>query len=224
MKYLSQEKKEQSKQIDQNKKLTTDVARLQILVKKQRQLLSELKPEKMRYLRNKSIHLQELHSAKALQDRHDKLKKEHGELKQRACTEKQTIQRSLSLRRVKAKLQKLQAEHSALQDHAQTEPDDWQQPQLRCRQNIRFNDIVHFVHLCRLSSNTVDNCYEPLSAWCHSDADVKNKIWTVCNLLIHKNKIKLKLRFSFARFIQCSQQENETQFFLLIPFIPKPFL
>ena len=124
MKHLSQEKKEQSKQIDQNKKLSTDVARLQILVKKQRQLF-ELKPEKMRYLRNKSIHLQEqLRSAKALQDRHDKLKKEHGELKQRACIEKQTIQRSLSLRRVKAKLQKLQAEHSALQDHAQTEPDD----------------------------------------------------------------------------------------------------
>ena len=121
MKHLSQEKKEQSKQIDQNKKLTTDVARLQILVKKQRQLLSELKPEKMRYLRNKSIHLQEqLRSAKALQDRHDKLKKEHGELKQ--TIEKQTSQRSL--RRVNAKLQKLQAEHSALQDHAQTEPDD----------------------------------------------------------------------------------------------------
>jgi len=108
---LSQEKKEQSKQTDQNKKLATDVARLQILVKKQRQLLSELKPEKMWYLGNKSIHLQEqLHSAKAFQDRHDKLKKEHGELKQRACSEKQTIQRSLTLRRVKAKLQKLQAE------------------------------------------------------------------------------------------------------------------
>ena len=136
MKHLSQEKKEQSKQIDQNKKLSTDVARLQILVKKQRQLF-ELKPEKMRYLRNKSIHLQEqLRSAKALQDRHDKLKKEHGELKQ--TIEKQTSQRSL--RRVNAKLQKLQAEHSALQDHVQTEPEDRQQPQLRCRQNFCFND------------------------------------------------------------------------------------
>ena len=67
VKDFSQEKKEQSKQIDQNKKLPTDVARLKILVKKQRQLLSELKPEKMWYLGNKSIHLPELRSAKALQ-------------------------------------------------------------------------------------------------------------------------------------------------------------
>ena len=72
----------------------------------------------MWYLRNKNIHLREqLHSAKALQDRHNKLKKEHRELKQRACSEKQTMQKSL--RRVKAKLQKLQAEHCALQDHVQ---------------------------------------------------------------------------------------------------------
>ena len=136
---LSQDKKEQSKQIEQNKKLSTDVARLQILAKKQRQLLSELKPEKMRYLKNKSIHLQEqLRSAKALQGRHNKLKEEHGKLKQRACIEKQTSQRSL--RRIKTKLQKLQVEHSALQDHVQTEPEYRQQPQLRCRQNFRFND------------------------------------------------------------------------------------
>ena len=108
-------------------------------MKKQRQLLSELKPEKMQYLKNKSIHLQQqLHSAKALQGRHGKLKEEHEKLKQRTCIEKQTSQRSL--RRVKTKLHKLQAEHSALQDHVQTEPEDQQQPQLRCRQNFCYND------------------------------------------------------------------------------------
>ena len=81
---FSQDKKEHSKQTEQNKKLSTDVARLQILVKKRRQLLSELKPKKMRYLRNKSILLQEqLRSAKALRGKHDKVKEEHGELKQR---------------------------------------------------------------------------------------------------------------------------------------------
>ena len=141
VKDLSQDKKEHSKQTEQNKKLSTDVARLQILVKRQRHLLSELKPEKMRYLKNKSIHLQEqLRSAKALQSRHDKLKEEHGKLKQRACIEKQTSQRSL--RRVKTKLQKLQVEHNALQDHVQIEPEAQQQPQLRCRQNFRFNDSL----------------------------------------------------------------------------------
>ena len=91
------------------------MARLQILVKQQRQLLSDMKPERLWYLKNESIQLRELRSAKALTDGHDKVKKEHKELRQRSCTEQQMFERSL--RRVKAKLQKLEVEHNALQNH-----------------------------------------------------------------------------------------------------------
>ena len=92
------------------------MARLQILVKQQRQLLSDMKPERLWYLKNESIQLREqLRSAKALKDGHDKVKKEHKELRQRSCTEQQMLERSL--RRVKAKLQKLEVEHNALQNH-----------------------------------------------------------------------------------------------------------
>ena len=144
VKELSLEKKDQCKQIDQSKKLVEDKVKLTSLVKDQREQLLDLKPnsDKLRYLKRRNIQLREkVRSAKALQERHNKLKKEHRELKQRSCTVKQTCERTV--RRAKAKLLKLQGEHTVLQDQFPTElgNDGRQvQPQLRCSQNFRFKD------------------------------------------------------------------------------------
>ena len=90
---LSHDKMVQATKITEIQKLRSEVAKLKVVVAEKKQKLSDLKPEKLRHLKETVVKLwANANAAKAMENRYGQLKQQHRLLKQTVARERQSYE------------------------------------------------------------------------------------------------------------------------------------